>query len=588
MSIDQTFWRPPKPTPPIRIGIPYVSSYVKSACPRFMRWKVWMLLILLLSFYATQPCESQAPNEAKFSVSGSVVNSVTGEPIRRALVQLQAMPARSSFTDGDGHFEIDGLIAGRFAISAQKPGYYDNPSAPRATSSIPVTAGPGSEPVVLKLSPYGVIYGRVINVDGEALEHIPVRLTSAMVRNGRKRWEEAGSRESDENGNFRFPNLQPGAYYLAAGPSADEAEALQFANGKGNSTGKAATGYPSVYYPNAPDLSSASTIVLAPGQQLQAEFSLPRVPVYKITGSVAGYAPEQGVGLQLTTTSGDVLATPLRFQQLTGTFEVDLVPPGSYVIKAFAQEQGRSLQGSVPVTVATNVNNVRLTLEPVVWIPITVRKESRNSPSASQESSSLRNRFSGIEIPVSVHLVPVGQFINTGNVYSTLRVTGNERLQVLDNVSPGRYEVEFLPQGNWYVQSADYEGTNLLTDEMTVRAGAISPPIQVLLRDDGASLEGTVSEGDKAGRGGTVVILPQRGSVRRPTFAGIYGEGNFRQDGLPPGEYLVFAAPNATGIEYDNSDALEPYLSQATHVTLSAGQSAKVTLNLVKAGETSQ
>ena len=84
------------------------------------------------------------------------------------------------------------------------------------------------------------------------------------------------------------------------------------------------------------------------------------------------------------------------------------------------------------------------------------------------------------------------------------------------------------------------------------------------------------------------MILPERGRVRRPTFAGMYGEGTFRQDGLAPGEYLVFAAANATTIEYDDPEALQPYLSQATHVSLSAGQTAKVSLNLVKTGETSR
>ena len=66
------------------------------------------------------------------------------------------------------------------------------------------------------------------------------------------------------------------------------------------------------------------------------------------------------------------------------------------------------------------------------------------------------------------------------------------------------------------------------------------------------------------------------------------GEGTFRQDALPPGEYLVFATENANHIEYDNPEALQPYLSQATHVTLSAGQTSKVSLNLVKTGESSQ
>jgi hypothetical protein len=68
----------------------------------------------------------------------------------------------------------------------------------------------------------------------------------------------------------------------------------------------------------------------------------------------------------------------------------------------------------------------------------------------------------------------------------------------------------------------------------------------------------------------------------------MYGEGAFRQDGLPPGDYLVFAAENATRIEYDNPDALQPYLSQATHVTVAAGQKSQVSLTLLNTGDTSR
>ena len=255
MRVCWTIRRNSPPRFPIRIKDSNVSSYVGNSRHRIRSTSLIVLLMALCSG-ARSSLLGQSPNEAKFSLSGSVVNSVTGEPIRRALVQLQASPPRSCFSDGDGRFEIDGLPAGNFSVSAQKPGFYTNSDEPKALSNVRVTIGASSDAVVLKLSPYGVIYGRITNVEGEALEHIPVRLTAAVVRNGHKRWEQAGFRDSDENGNFRFPNLQPGTFYLAAGPSTEENGALLFAEGQNKAAGKAAMGYPSVYYPNAPDLSS--------------------------------------------------------------------------------------------------------------------------------------------------------------------------------------------------------------------------------------------------------------------------------------------------------------------------------------------
>ena len=525
--------------------------------------------------------------EDKFSLSGSVVDAVTGEPVRRALVQLQSAPARTSFTDSDGRFEIDGLPEGRFMISARKPGYYSGTRDADRRSDVPVRVGTNAELVTLKLNPFGVIYGRVTDTEGGPLEHIPVRLTMAIVRNGRRHWQQIGSRDSDENGNFRFPNLQPGTFYLAAGPGSEEPEPLRFA-ANGGQTAVPQTGYPSVYYPNAPDLSSASPIALTPGQQLQMEFVLNRVPVYKIAGSIAGLSPEQGIGLQLTTASGDMLNVPEQVQSMTGTFEVDAVPPGSYVLKAFSQGRpGESLRASVPVTVATNVNNVRLTLEPVVSIPIVVRQEGRTDDSSPNSSGGRINRYSRMEVPVSVHLSAAGQSLGSSDVYSTLRLSGDQRVPVLENVEPGQYDVEFLPQGGWYVQSADYAGVNLLTDKMIVGSRP-SGGIQIVLRDDGATLAGTakLANDDDSGYV-SVLIIPQR-APRESKVIPVFGEGTFHVDGLPPGDYSVLAARNLDGLEYSNAEALRPYLSQATHVTLSASQTTKVDLTPISIGDSGQ
>ena len=38
-----------------------------------------------------------------------MVNAVSGEPIRRALVQLEGEYQRSALTDSNGHFEFTGL-----------------------------------------------------------------------------------------------------------------------------------------------------------------------------------------------------------------------------------------------------------------------------------------------------------------------------------------------------------------------------------------------------------------------------------------------------------------------------------------------
>src|SRR5580698_3775088 len=66
----------------------------------------------------------QAPAAGQYKFTGSVVNAVTGEPIRRALVQLEGGSERSALSDSNGHFEFAGLPAGQVNVTARKPGFF--------------------------------------------------------------------------------------------------------------------------------------------------------------------------------------------------------------------------------------------------------------------------------------------------------------------------------------------------------------------------------------------------------------------------------------------------------------------------------
>jgi Carboxypeptidase regulatory-like domain len=102
-----------------------------------------MLIALLLSpllgagqvFSQIQP-SSSAKSETKYSLSGTVVNAVTGEPIRRALVQIYMGPEQASLTDDTGHFEFNGLSPGQTSVTVQKPGFFSEGEVARKGSSL--------------------------------------------------------------------------------------------------------------------------------------------------------------------------------------------------------------------------------------------------------------------------------------------------------------------------------------------------------------------------------------------------------------------------------------------------------------------
>jgi hypothetical protein len=509
-------------------------------------------------------------SDATFALSGSVVNSVTGESVGHALVRIDGSSQRTVFADGEGHFQIEGLPPGMVTVSAQKPGYFSPQELRGRADNGLVTVGT-TDSVVLKLTPQSAISGRVTDATGQPIEHMPVRLTAKPLREGRKHWEPRGQQQTDEDGRYRFANLMPGTYYLAAGPSSDDTHLLA-------GTERPKTGYASMYYPGVPDLASASPIQLAAGQHAEADFSMSAGPVYHVTGTVAGYPPHQGVGVMFLSQSGDDLSLPARFNMETGGFDVDSVPPGGYVVKAFSRaDPDRLLRAEARLNVAANVENLHLVLGPAISIPVVVRTESR---ALSQGSGA--GVFQGP--PIHVGLVPSDP-TNTESYSTVVSGSPGAYSMTVQNVDPGRYSVDLIPRSAWYVQSVQYGQTNLLYDDLSIASAGQTYPMEIVLRDDGATLTGSVKSPDGTGAQATVVAVPEPAS--RVSAKVVYSslQNGFTFNGLAPGEYLVYAFDYADRLEYSNPDVLQAYASQAAHVTLAPNQKTQVVLDLIRTGD---
>lgn len=525
-----------------------------------------------------------------FVLSGTVVNSVTGEAISRALVRASGQANRTAFSDSEGHFQFESISAGQVMLTAQKPGYFSDQDA-GGYSLHSIIVGPNTGAQSLKLQPLSAIAGRVTDAAGQPIERITVRLMCRTLRNGRKIWEPRGSSETDEDGHFRFASLMPATYYVSVGPSRSGEKIL--AGGE-----KPTTGFPHVYFPGVPDLASAAPIQLGAGQQYQADFSLAAVPVYSVTGTIAG-EPTAHVGLMTFTSSGDELMLPAKVNSELGTFSLDGIPAGSYLLKAFgAAGANQPLRAEQRITVAANLENVHLALTSAISIPVIVHMQSRgtsgsnNTPQSGGGIGGITSSSWAERPPVRVGLWPNQP--NAAEVFSSLEPRGassGSHTMLLQNVEPGTYTVNLMPFQPWYVQSATYGQTNALYDDITVSAGQ-SYPLDITLRDDGASLSISIRGQGNAAQPGArsaqpapvVVILPQPASKLAPQV--LNGVTNtYTEMGLAPGDYLVFAFDHIDSLEYTNPDALAAYASQAAHVTLAAGQQAQVSLDLIQVGK---
>src|SRR5579864_9599269 len=159
---------------------------------------LWICLVAFAQGFSGSPTSTAS---AKYSISGTVVNAVTGEPIRHALVQTYIGTGRTALTDGSGQFEFHDLPPGQTSINVRKPGFFDESQVP-SLSRVPEMAniGPDTRPLLLKLLPEGVIYGRVQGANRKPIENLRVNLFTTRVVDGRRRVEQTQGASTNDIG----------------------------------------------------------------------------------------------------------------------------------------------------------------------------------------------------------------------------------------------------------------------------------------------------------------------------------------------------------------------------------------------------
>jgi hypothetical protein len=150
-----------------------------------------------------------------YSIDGVVINSVTGEPVRSALVQIYVPQQTSLLTGPDGKFHFGSVPQSQLSITVRKPGFFSEQEISQGSiTNQPIQVGPGMKPVTVKLIPEGVIYGRITDSDGDPIQYLQITLVHAAVVNGQKSWQQTVGAQTKEDGEFRLFGLLPGTYYL--------------------------------------------------------------------------------------------------------------------------------------------------------------------------------------------------------------------------------------------------------------------------------------------------------------------------------------------------------------------------------------
>ena len=525
---------------------------------------------------------ANAQARVSYSARGTVVNSITGDPIPHALVEAQVIVVRgtssltvprAAFTDTNGEFTLEDMPEGASTmVQVFKPGFF---SVAESQGTPPMlNVGPNIAPMRVLLTPQATIVGRVIDQEGEPVQGAIVFAKCARLFDGRKTWSTCSNSGTDEEGSFRLSRLQPGPYYLMA---VVHGQPLRSRDGS-----EVHTGYAPAYYPTTRMGGARATFEVRAGAKTEVNIVAHKTRMFDVYGNVVGIVPNQPAGVQLMTRDEEPIPANLQLEPQSGTFVIHNVPAGDFLLQASGDDgHGHPISTKVPITVARDVTNVMLALREAATIPVIVHAELTHDPS--------ENRVGLVQIgntqvrPGTPMVNACLRYTDRGMSHYCTNVEMKDDLPVIEfrGVEPGRYSVEVTPMGMLYASAITYDGKDITNDDIVVKAGGVTAPLEVTLRDDGATLGCSLRTADDNAQA-WLLIVSDSGRWVRPQM--IAGKGESVLYSVPPGDYKVYAFNSIDRLEFRNPDALRDYATKAVQITLGPDDKRSIKLDVIARG----
>ncbi|HKV48985.1 MAG TPA: carboxypeptidase-like regulatory domain-containing protein [Candidatus Acidoferrales bacterium] len=519
------------------------------------------------------------------SVSGTVVSASTGQPLRKARVELSSIgdrnqnPPLGTTTDASGQFEIDGITPGRYDLSASRRGYvskrYQQENADSPGAELTLSAGQTLKAITFRLEQTAVIDGHVYDEDGDPLQGAAVQILRRAYMNGKRTMTTVNEVMTDDRGAYRMFGIEPGHYYVMA--SWGMGRMFADPGNRGEPT------YAPVFYPNADSAERAAPIDLKPGDELPGmDFQLApsNTRTYEVSGRATSASGANGIFVTLTSKNPQAqFMTGFARREATmdanGAFRFTGVAPGEYVISA-----------------TTGLRRLG---------------EASGPPqSANREISVVDSNVTGVSLVLSAGASIVGHVAfegDAGSANGTLMVNlSREDQTALGNRggpvgSDGTFTIAGVPDGQYtlnvysrcgacFVKAVTSNGADLFGKPIDVEGGAGPSPLEIVYSSNTADVNGTVATSDnQPGIGALVVVIPNADAPdreRRYRTATTDQYGRFDVKGVPPGEYTIIALQ---GMSDDQSfldpDFMQQYANKAETLNLTEGDHKTLQLNLV-------
>jgi hypothetical protein len=554
------------------------------------------------------------------SISGTVVtDEASARPVRRATVRLGGADLRVSqvaITDDAGDFTFAALPAGRYMISAARPGFvstaYGAKRPEGAGSAISLSDGQRVAGLTLALIRGAVITGSVRDQRGNpASDQTVTVMRYKFNAMGQRVLTRAGSSspQTDDRGIYRVYGLPPGEYLVVATPAlslrgdADahqmtEAEvqwALRAARNGGPGVGESSTPpgsgqsvvFAPVFYPGTPVETSALRIQLGPGEE-RSGIDIPLLPV-----------PAANIDGRIDSANGLVPASPLvsllgheriegvpfsGFQTSQaapdGTFRFTGVPPGSYTIAVRANPGAARPPGGTAVPgppglyglteVSVNGRDQAAVVMLQRGVTVSGRVSFDGSTPVPPDLTRLNLGLTPVLDASGVAVLPAAAIVDAMGGFA---FTG---------VPPGRYRLSAsVPGGQatsvWQPRRAVLDGRDVFDTPLNVSTDDVSG-VGVTFSDHVAELSGTIQDAD--GRPTPeyfLIVFPRDPAYWAPQSRRIQAkrpssDGRFTFPNTPPGNYLVAAVTDVEPGEWYVPRFLTELAQAAIPVTIAESE----------------
>lgn len=523
------------------------------------------------------------------ALSGRVIGADTGQPLRRARVMLTGVDVnftRTATTGADGGFTFDGLPEGRYRVIAERTGYlrlaYGQTRPFEQGRPLLLQSGRTLDRLEFTLPRAGAIHGRVVDETGDPMAGVQMYALAPGYVDGRRQWVPVQQSTTDDVGEYRIANLQPGAYLVLA--------TLTSTWTIRENGAERVIGYAPTYSPGVADPAGADAVRVGFGQRVIAgDLLLLPARMSNVFGTVVNSAGEPSAGETVyvsrelrTTTGASRIEMGGSLIEPDGSFAIRNLAPGEYRLAIRDVDAFPTMHVEEATVVMLSVNG-----EDVKDLPITTAAAWRLDGLVRTPAGAVPGTPNG---RIRVALVQASQYTDRaigGAPPDNGLMSPDGRFRVEHVFGPARFAVT-LPDG-WMLASILHNGRDVTDDIVEGASRQVISGVEVVVSNQTTSVSGHVTDarGTPAAEGTVVVFSanPNRWANRSRYVRMIRPDqgGQFDIRGLPPDDYHAVAfdyVPEGAWNDPSYLAAARPY---AERIQLDEGRRVMVSLRLTAA-----